>query len=64
MRIVRVGNLAQYFTSNELSGWPDGIRYSYTPPQRRRIKLVEEVQDTTPPPKAVKVTSGELARMI
>lgn len=60
MRVVRVGYLRQYFTSNELSGWPDGIQYSYFP-KKRKVKVVEETLDIEPP-KVVRVTSGELLR--
>lgn len=63
MRVIRVGNLRQYFTANELSGWPDGIQYGYQPPKRRRQRIVDEATPVDPP-KAVKVTSGKLLRMV
>lgn len=57
IRVCRIPQVVRkHLTANELSGWPDGIAYSFYVKPKKKKKVREA--DYIPPPKAVNLCIG------
>lgn len=56
IRVCRVPGISHGLTANELSGWPEGIRYEYLP-KVKKSKAPKEVDDI-PPPRVINLCVG------